>query len=60
MRDCSERTIRERLQECIDKRIPIANGKGVPSVLQKKKEGKEVFYNLAPIQRGQKQKTMEL
>ena len=58
--DCSERTIRERLQECIDKRIPIANGKGVPSVLQKKKEGKEVFYSLAPIQRGQKQKTMQL
>lgn len=58
--DCSERTIRERLQECIDKRIPIANGKGIPSVLQKKKEGKEVFYSLAPIKRGQKQKTLEL
>lgn len=58
--DCSERTIRERLQECIDKRIPITNGKGVPSVLQKKKEGKEVFYSLAPIQRRQKQKAMEL
>ncbi|WP_299244113.1 toprim domain-containing protein [uncultured Aquimarina sp.] len=58
--DCSERTIRERLQECIDKRIPIANGKGIPSVLQKKKEGKEVFYSLIPIQRGQKQKTMQL
>ncbi|MBG6131765.1 hypothetical protein IWQ47_003493 [Aquimarina sp. EL_43] len=58
--DCSERTIRERLQECIDKRIPIPNGKGIPSVLQKKKEGKEVFYSLAPIKRGQKQKTLEL
>ncbi|GGX33834.1 toprim domain-containing protein [Aquimarina muelleri] len=58
--DCSERTIRERLQECIDKRAPIANGKGIPSVLQKKKEGKEVFYSLAPIKRGQKQKTLEL
>ncbi|WP_024773009.1 toprim domain-containing protein [Aquimarina macrocephali] len=58
--DCSERTIRERLQECINKRIPIANGKGIPSVLQKKKEGKEVFYSLAPIKRGQKQKTLEL
>ncbi|TSE04053.1 toprim domain-containing protein [Aquimarina algiphila] len=58
--DCSERTIRERLQECIDKRIPIANGKGIPSVLQKKKEGKEVFYSLAPIKRGQKQNTLQL
>lgn len=58
--DCNERTIRERLQECIDKRAPIANGKGIPSVLQKKKEGKEVFYSLAPIKRGQKQKTLEL
>ncbi|WP_438710258.1 hypothetical protein ACSTS3_14390 [Aquimarina muelleri] len=58
--DCSERTIRERLQECIDKRAPIANGKGIPSILQKKKEGKEVFYSLAPIKRGQKQKTLEL
>ncbi len=58
--DCSERTIRERLQECIDKRIPIPNGKGVPSVLQKKKEGKEVFYSLTPIQRRQKRNTPEL
>ncbi len=54
--DCSERTIRERLQECIDKRIPILNGKGVSSVLEKKKEGKEVFYCLSPIQRKQPQK----
>ncbi len=58
--DCSERTIRERLQECIDKRIPIPNGKGIPSVLQKKKEGKEIFYSLAPIQKRQKQEKLEL
>lgn len=57
---CSERTIRERLQECIDRRIPIPNGKGAPSILQKTKEGKEVYYNLTPIKRGQKQEALKL
>lgn len=49
--DCSDKIIRERLKECIDKRYPIANGKGVPCVLHKSKEGKEVFYSLSPIKR---------